>query len=135
MKTINGMAKAMKLLMLLLASGLMSAHAQSRCYTAVGFPGYIFSKFNYPQTLSCQPREIFPLNVGSLGEITNEDKLWEEYEARWEACKIDDFYWNCPVRHQWKDVNRVHSTWNRESAACRQHMTNYYNKYKGRMCD
>ena len=130
MKTINGMAKAMKLLMLLLASGLMSAPAHSECYSWVELSGYNFSSFSGERGPSCEPSPVDSRKVNNY-----EAALWRTYEEMWEECRSSvNSEWNCPVIWEWNNVNQVRSTWQRQVSACQQHMTNQYRKYKGKMC-
>ena len=130
----NGMAKAMKLLMLLLASGLMSAPAHSTCYTWIDLGNFEFQEFSghYAQGNGyaiCRPSSV------NAQVASDEDELWSFYNSAFESCHSNvEFEWGCPVRHRWNNVNQVHSAWQRALAECKQFFTNQYNKYKGRMC-
>ena len=128
----NGMAKAMKLLMLLLASGLMSAPAHSECYNTPYLGGYNFT--SYGRGPSCGPMSIITRDFDGYNWVS-EDGLWKAYKEMRSACHSHvSNYWNCPVRNRWNNVNQIHSTWQREVRACQQKMDNQYNKYKGKMC-
>ena len=126
----NGMAKAMKLLMLLLASGLMSAPAHGECYSWVELDGYSFSRFSKEYGPSCEPS-----SVDSRTARNGEGELRRTYEEMWEECHSNvESEWKCPVFWEWSNVNQVRSTWQRQISACQQRMTNQYRKYKGKMC-
>ena len=133
----NGMAKAVKLLMLLLASSLVCAPAHSECYTRVGLAGYVFTAFNDEHGLPvCNPGSVRArASDHPWYAIDNADKLREAYEDMRRECRSTvAFVWKCPVWRKLKNVNQIHSTWNREIAACLQHVNNQYKKYNGRMC-
>ena len=125
----NRMAKAMKLLPLLLAGGLMSAPAHGECYRWVDLSGYNFSSFSGGH-VSCEPSP-----VASRTAWNSDGELRLAYEEMWEECRSSvNSEWNCPVVWKWNNVNQVRSTWQREVSACQQRMTNQYRKYKGKMC-
>ena len=121
----NGMAKAMKLLMLLLVSGLISAPAHGECYTEVGLGEYRFQKFGW-----CEP-----FSVGPWNGIDDAAELRSAYESMWDSCYGNiKFKWSCPVNQRYRNANQIQSAWQRQIAECRQFVTNQYNKYNGRMC-
>ena len=121
----NGMAKAAKLLPLLLIGILMNMPAYGSCYPSVRFE-YNFTKFTL-----CQPAGINELAIA-------ETFLYSTYSNAHNACHHNvRVAWQCPVpvRSRLKITNQIHSTWNREMAACQQHMNNLYERTQGRMCD